>query len=391
METKKRVRRVHTREFKAETVALVRTGGRNAGQVARELGLADSLVRAWVRQADVDAGRGPAGALTTAEKEELSQLRREVKVLRMEREILKRGGHLLRQGERVKFAFISEEKVAFPVAVLCRLLAVSPSGFYAMHGRPRSLHARRDDKLAEQVVEAHAASKGRYGSPRVHAELKAAGERVGRKRVARLMREKKLAARTRRRFRTTTDSKHDFPIAPNVLERNFTASAPDRAWVTDITFVWTAQGWLYLAVILDLFSRRVVGWATSQNVDRYLALAALDTALARRRPAVGLVHHSDRGSTYASSDYRKALDARGLECSMSRKGDCWDNAVAESFFSTLKRELEGIDDFESRAGAALSIGDYIDGFYNLQRRHSAINYTSPVEFELIHSMQRAAA
>jgi len=291
----------------------------------------------------------------------------------------------------VKFAFISEEKVAFPVAVLCRLLAVSPSGFYAAQGRPRSLHARRDDKLTEQVVGAHAASKGRYGSPRVHAELKAAGECVGRKRVARLMREKKLAARMRRRFRTTTDSKHDFPIAPNVLERDFTASAPDRAWVTDITFLWTAQGWLYLAVILDLFSRRVVGWATSQNVDRHLALAALDTALARRRPAAGLVHHSDRGSTYASSDYRKALNARGFECSMSRKGDCWDNAVAESFFSTLKRELEGIDDFESRAGATLSIGDYIDGFYNIQRRHSAINYTSPVEFELIHSVKRAAA
>jgi putative transposase len=291
----------------------------------------------------------------------------------------------------VKFAFISEEMVAFPVAALCRLMVVSPSGFYAAQGRPRSLHARRDDKLAQRVVGAHAASKGRYGSPRVHAELKAAGERVGRKRVARLMRERKLTARTRRRFRTTTDSKHGFPIAPNVLERNFTASAPDRAWVTDITFLWTAQGWLYLAVILDLFSRRVVGWATSQNVDRHLALAALDTALARRRPAAGLVHHSDRGSTYASSDYRKALDARGLECSMSRKGDCWDNAVAESFFSTLKRELEGIDDFESRAGAALSIGDYIDGFYNIQRRHSAINYTSPVEFELIHSVKRAAA
>jgi len=291
----------------------------------------------------------------------------------------------------VKFAFISEEKVAFPVAALCRLLAVSPSGFYAVQGRPRSPHARRDDKLTEQVVGAHAASKGRYGSPRVHAELKAAGERVGRKRVARLMREKKLTARTRRRFRTTTDSKHGFPIAPNVLERDFTTSAPDRAWVTDITFLWTAQGWLYLAVILDLFSRRVVGWATSQNVDRHLALAALDTALARRRPAAGLVHHSDRGSTYASSDYRKALDARGLECSMSRKGDCWDNAVAESFFSTLKRELEGIDDFESRAGATLSIADYIDGFYNIQRRHSAINYTSPVEFELIHSVKRAAA
>lgn len=291
----------------------------------------------------------------------------------------------------MKFAFISEEKVAFPVAALCRLLAVSPSGYYAAQGRPRSLHDVGDDRLAEKVTEAHLASKRRYGSPRVHAEIKAAGERVGRKRVARLMRERKLVARTRRRFRTTTDSKHEFPIAPNLLARDFTANAPDRAWVTDITFLWTAQGWLYLAVILDLFSRRVVGWATSQNVDRHLALAALDSSLARRRPAPGLVHHSDRGSTYASSDYRKALDARGIQCSMSRKGDCWDNAVAESFFSTLKRELEGIDDFESRVGATLAIGAYIDGFYNIQRRHSANDYTSPIEFELIHSATRVTA
>lgn len=291
----------------------------------------------------------------------------------------------------MKFAFISEEKVAFPVTALCRLLAVSPSGYYAAQARPRSLHDVGDDRLAGKVTEAHLASKRRYGSPRVHAEIKAAGERVGRKRVARLMRERKLVARTRRRFRTTTDSKHEFPIAPNLLARDFTATAPDRTWVTDITFLWTAQGWLYLAVILDLFSRRVVGWATSQNVDRHLALAALDSGLARRHPAPGLVHHSDRGSTYASGDYRKALDARGIQCSMSRKGDCWDNAVAESFFSTLKRELEGIDDFESRAGAALAIGAYIDGFYNVQRRHSANDYTSPIEFELIHSATKAAA
>jgi putative transposase len=166
--------------------------------------------------------------------------------------------------------------------------------------------------------------------------------------------------------------------------------APDQAWVTDITFLWTAQGWLYLAVILDPFSRRVVGWATSQNVDRHVALAALDKALVLRRPGAGLVHHSDRGSTYASSDYRRALETRGIECSMSRSGDCWDNAVAESFFSSLKRELEEIDDLESWAGATHYIGEYIDGFYNLQRRHFAINYNSPIEFELIHSATRAA-
>jgi putative transposase len=197
----------------------------------------------------------------------------------------------------MKFAFISEEKVAFPVAVLCRVLAVSTSGYYASCERPRSARARRDEELSHRVAAAHLASKRRYGSPRVHAELQAAGERVGRKRVARLMRERKLAARTRRRFRATTNSRHNFPVAPNVLKRDFTASAPNEAWVTDITFLWTAEGWLYLAVILDLFSRRVVGWATSQNVDRHLALAALDKALALRRPGAGLVHHSDRGST----------------------------------------------------------------------------------------------
>jgi len=290
----------------------------------------------------------------------------------------------------MKFAFISQERVAFPVTALCRVLAVSPSGYYGSCGRPKSSRTRRDEELAERVAAAHVASKRRYGSPRVHAELKAVGERVGRKRVARLMREKKLAARTRRRFRATTDSRHSFPVAPNVLERDFTATAPNEAWVTDITFLWTAQGWLYLAVILDLFSRRVVGWATSENVDRHLALAALDRALALRRPRAGLVHHSDRGSTYASTDYRKALEARGIECSMSRIGDCWDNAVAESFFASLKRELEEVDDLESRGQATLLVGEYIDGFYNVQRRHSAIDYKSPIEFELVQSLKEAA-
>jgi transposase InsO family protein len=291
----------------------------------------------------------------------------------------------------VKFAFISEEKVAFPLTMLCRVLAVSTSGYHASVQRPVSARGQRDRELVKKVSAAHSASRKRYGSPRVHAELKAGGEKVARKRVARIMRENKLVARGRRRFRTTTDSKHAFPIAPNILDRKFTATAPNQAWVTDITFLWTKQGWLYLAAILDLFSRRVVGWATSQNVDRHLALAALDMALLRRRPPAGLVHHSDRGSTYAAGDYRKALRNRGLECSMSRKGDCWDNAVAESFFATLKREMDGADDLESRASGALAVGEYIDRFYNLQRRHSAIGYNSPVEFELRASVAKLSA
>jgi transposase InsO family protein len=290
----------------------------------------------------------------------------------------------------VKFAFISEEKVAFPIVVLCRVMAVSPSGYYASQARSISQHTRRDEELSERIAAIHQTSKRRYGSPRVYEDLKADGERVGRKRVARLMHEKRLVALTRRRFHKTTDSKHTFPIAPNLLKRDFTAQGPDESWVTDITFLWTRQGWLYLAVILDLFSRRVVGWATSQNVDRHLALAALDMAFVKRCPGSGLVHHSDRGSTYASRDYRKALKLRGIRCSMSRKGDCWDNAVAESFFATLKREIEDIDSLESWAGANLSIGEYIDGFYNTRRRHSALNYNSPIEFELLHSVKKAA-
>jgi putative transposase len=290
----------------------------------------------------------------------------------------------------VKFGFISEEKVAFPIVVLCRVMAVSPSGYYASQARPISPHARRDDELAEQIATVHRTSKRRYGSPRVHADLKAGRVRVARKRVARLMRERGLVALCRRRYRTTTDSKHSFPIAPNLLERDFTAQGPDESWVTDITFIWTLQGWLYLAVILDVFSRRVVGWATGQKVDRHLALAALDMALAKRCPRSGLVHHSDRGSTYASLDYRKALRSRGIRCSMSRKGDCWDNAVAESFFATLKREMEDIDSLDGWVTANLSIGEYIDGFYNPQRRHSALNYSSPIEFELMQSVKKAA-
>jgi len=290
----------------------------------------------------------------------------------------------------MKFAFISEEKVAFPVVVLCRVLMVSTSGYYASLARPVSQHARRDEELLKQVKSSHSTSKRRYGSPRVHADLKASGTKVGCKRVARLMRENSLVAVSRRRFRKTTDSKHDFPIAPNLLERDFTAVKPNASWVTDITFIWTLQGWLYLAVIIDLFSRRVVGWATSRNVDRHLALAALHMAVRKRRPNGDLVHHSDRGSTYASGDYRKALEKEGIECSMSRKGDCWDNAVAESFFSTLKREIENIDQFESWEAANISIAEYIDGFYNLHRRHSALNYNSPIEFELIHSVKKAA-
>ncbi len=290
----------------------------------------------------------------------------------------------------MKFAFIQQQKVAFPIAALCRLLGVSTSGFYASEKRGESRHSRRDAELARRIHALHMASDYNYGSPRIHVDLRALGHRVARKRVARLMRQTGLKAITRRRFKTTTDSKHTHPIAPNVLDRNFTAEAPNRAWVTDITYLQTTQGWLYLAVILDLFSRRIVGWATSQTIDCNLALAALEMAIQERKPEPGLVHHSDRGSTYTADAYRQALRDGAIVCSMSRKGDCWDNAVAESFFATFKREMHNADSIETAATGTLSAKQFIET-YNYRRRHSSINYRTPVEFELLHSLKTRSA
>ena len=239
----------------------------------------------------------------------------------------------------MRFAFIVAEKARFPVRVLCRVLDVSRAGFYAWQARAPSGHAQADARLGVEIAAIYAESRQRYGSPRVHAELRDRGHRTSRKRVARLMRHHQLTSRRRRRFRATTDSRHPFPVAPNVLDRQFRQGAPDRAWVADITYVPTGEGWLYLAVILDLYSRVVVGWAMGEHMTSELAVDALEMAMVQRRPGHGLLPHSDRGSQYASGDYQQALAAEGIACSMSRRGDCWDNAVAESFFATVKKEL----------------------------------------------------
>ncbi len=291
----------------------------------------------------------------------------------------------------MKFELMDAQKALFPVKFMCQQLGVSRSGYYAWRGRPESARRVADRVLAEDVTRVHHASRRTYGSPRVHAELRARGQRVSRKRVVRLMREQGLAARRRRRYVATTDSRHRQPVAPNVLARDFSPARPNTTWATDITYVGTREGWLYLAVVLDLYSRRVVGWSMSDSIDRHLVLSALDMALEGRHPPRGLVHHSDRGSQYASEDYRSALEARGIECSMSRKGNCWDNAVVESFFSTLKQELVYTTDFNTRAQARLALFEYIEAFYNRQRRHSTLGYVSPVQFELAALPQKLAA
>jgi putative transposase len=281
----------------------------------------------------------------------------------------------------VKFAWIAAEKASFKISELCRALAVSPSGFYAWARRPESPRRQRDRRLTVLVRASFEGSKRRYGSPRIHRDLREDhAERVSRKRVIRLMQEEGLKARTPKRFLCTTNSDHELPIADNVLNREFTAMAPNQRWVGDTTeFPIGESGKLYLAAILDLFSRFVVGWAVSAVNDRHLVLAALTMALNRRCPETGLLHHSDRGSTYASEDYQRRLEAHGITCSMSRTGDCYDNAVMEAFFSTLKTELA--DRFESHGQAKRALFEYIEGFYNTQRRHSTVGYVSPAVFE----------
>ena len=291
----------------------------------------------------------------------------------------------------MKYAVIAAHADAHAVALMCRVLDVAPSGYYAWRKAPPPARDRADAALVPHVHAAFQASRQRYGSPRVHAELRARGHRVGRKRVARLMRDGSLRARRRRRFRPTTMSKHREPLAPNVVARKFEVTKPDQVWVSDLTYLPTETGFVYLAVILDLFARRVVGWAVSNNLDATVAVTALERALALRAAPAGLVHHSDRGIHYACADYRAVLKKHGVRRSMSRKGNCWDNAVAESFFSSLKFELEDHARWRALPDVERDLAEYIDGFYNPTRRHSHNRHQSPIDLERQFAQQGIAA
>lgn len=285
----------------------------------------------------------------------------------------------------MKYAAIEAHRAQFSVALMCRVLGLSRAGFYAARRRAASARVRRDEELRLRVRAAHQQSGRTYGSPRVHAELREQGERCGRKRVARLMRQDGLRVKVRRRFRPpTTDSRHTHGVAPNVLGRHFAPQqigATDRVWAGDITYVPTREGWLYLAVILDLASRRVVGWSMKETLDASLAIDALRMALAARCPDGGLVHHSDRGVQYACGDYQALLARHAIAPSMSRRANCYDNAVVESFFATLEWELIERSDWPTRDAARLAIFEYIECWYNPRRRHSSLGYLSPAEYE----------
>lgn len=279
------------------------------------------------------------------------------------------------------YRLIDAKKAAIPVRRSCRLLGVSSSGYYAWKRRKPSLRQYADMILLAHIRQYFALSHETYGSPRMHAELKAAGLSCGRHRVARLMRDNGLKALMKRRYKKTTDSTHGGPVAPNLLDQDFSAEGPNQKWGVDISYIWTAEGWLYLAVVIDLYSRRVVGWAVSDRMKKDLAITALKRAIATRRPKPGLIHHSDRGSQYCADEYQKILKAHGMQISMSGKGNCYDNSMVETFFKTLKSELIWRAVFLSRWQAERAIGTFIDGFYNPTRRHSALGYKSPILFE----------
>jgi putative transposase len=283
----------------------------------------------------------------------------------------------------VRYGFIEAHRGCWPVRLMCRVLRVTPGGYYGWRGRPVSPRARRREALVDTIKAIHGEVKARYGSPRIRAELVARGQPCCVNTVAGLMRRHGIAAKTRRKFRCTTDSNHDRPVAENLVDRQFEPEAANEVWAADITYIPTREGWLYLAAVEDLHSRRIVGWSMGERIDSRLVVDALEMAVARRLPGAGLVAHSDRGSQYASEHYQRHLASHGIACSMSRRGDCWDNAPMESFFASLKKELVHDADFATRAEARAELFEYIEVFYNRVRRHSSLGYRSPVVYERV--------
>ncbi|WP_412770166.1 IS3 family transposase [Ralstonia pseudosolanacearum] len=384
-----RHRNPYPAEFRAQLVELVRAG-RKPEELAREFEPTAQSIHNWVAQADRDAGRRHDG-LTSSEREELTRLRRENRQLKLEREILAKAGGLVRAGDRSGtregFAFMKANQ-ALPVATMARLLGVSPSGYHAWRQRTPSTRSRGDTALLARIQAIHARSHGIYGAPRIHAELAAQGVHVGRKRVARLMREAGLCGVSRRRWITTTRRSARARPAPDLVQRQFHAAAPNRLWVADATYIPTGEGFLYLAVVLDVFSRRIVGWAMDEHLYTALMLRALDMALLQRQPE-DVIHHSDQGCQYTSLAFGKRCQQAGVRHSMGSVGDAYDNAMCESFFATLEWELLARERFSTRAQAQRAVFTFIEGWYNTTRLHSGIGYRSPLRYELLYVEQLA--
>ncbi|HMS78174.1 MAG TPA: IS3 family transposase [Burkholderiaceae bacterium] len=384
----KQVRAQYTREFKQEAVRQVRSGQAIA-VVAKVLGIPKASLGNWVRlsaKGELDgAGGGDKSIQVSPEQMAIARLRAENARLRMERDIGKKSRGVLRAGHAARYAWIHQMRKLYPVSVSCGVLEVSASGYFnwlrrrdSGHGRPARRHS--DEALLAYMRAIHAEVKGEYGWPRMHKELLARGIRVGKNRVRKLMQQHGIRAKTKRKFVVTTDSRHSLPVAPDLVQRRFNPEAPNQLWSGDITYIQTDEGWLYLAAVIDLFNRQVVGWSLQPHMQASLVKDALAMAWWRRRPPPGVIFHSDRGSQYCSHEFQDALKGWGMRSSMSRKGNCWDNAPTESFWGRLKTASVHGHKFATREQARQAVMDWM-AFYNHRRLHSSLDYLSPMQYE----------
>ncbi|MEZ5887879.1 MAG: IS3 family transposase [Paracoccaceae bacterium] len=373
-------RRKFSREFKIEAVRLVTDRGVAVAQAARDLDVAESVLRRWMRELTAaPAAAFPGNGQMRADLAEIAALKKEVARLRAERDILKKGRFFRARGD-MRFAFIAKHRHIWPISWLCEVLEVSRSGFHAWLNRPTSTREIHDAKLVTAIETSFKASDRTYGARRVWRDVLEEGLACGLHRIERLMRVNALRARPKRRGKPKDDGERSV-IADNILDRDFQADRPNQKWLADFTYIWTAEGWLYVAVVLDLFSRRAVGWSMKADRDASLVMDALMMAVWRRGKADALLHHSDQGSQYTSEQFQRLLADNGITCSMSRAGNVWDNSAMESFFSSLKTERTARKVYRTRDEARADVFDYIERFYNPRRRHSKLGYLSPMEFE----------
>ncbi|HAT6977416.1 TPA: IS3 family transposase [Legionella pneumophila] len=377
------IRKKYPREFKLDAISLVLEQGYGVTEAANNLGITQALLSRWIKEHKEQDGQAFRGnGKLTAEQLEIRRLQEENKRLKMEKEILKKAGGLLCSRNEIKYSFVAQNKKTWSVGLMCQLLGITRHGYYSYQQRQRN---KPDNPEHEEVIEwvkkIAEASQYCYGSRRMKNALNALGYPVGRRRAQSLMKEAKVFVRYRKKYKVTTNSNHKQPVYENVLNRQFHTDKPNKAYVSDITYIWTQEGWLYLAVVLDLFSRKVVGWSMGSRMKATLVCDALNMAIWQRKPQSGLIVHSDRGAQYASYQYRNLLKSKGYIGSMSRKGDCWDNSVVESFFGSLKQERVQWRNYQTRWEAQQDILNYITMFYNSHRLHSYLGYLSPNQFE----------
>ncbi|MBC3935568.1 IS3 family transposase [Undibacterium sp. CY7W] len=385
--------KTYTPELREEAVKLVLTQGLTLEDAAARIAIPKGTLANWVSTAK--RGTTPCaapGSRTVPELEaENAKLRRELAEARVERDIVKLSGGVLCAGVAAKYAVMKTMRLHYPIAVMCRVFGVSRSGYYAWAKGTLSPRAQADERLKVAIKAVHTQSRETYGPLRMQPELAEQGFEAGRDRIARLRRELDLRCKQKRKFKATTNSNHDLPVADNLLKQKFVPTRPNEAWVTDITYIQTGEGWLYLAGVKDVFTCEIVGYAMGDRMTQALTAQALWRAATNKRPAPGLIHHSDRGSQYCAHDYRKLVEQFGMQASMSRKGNCYDNAPMESFWGSLKNELVHHQRYATRADAQSAIQEYIESFYNRQRRHSRLGNIPPALFAEFFSKQPQAA